>query len=351
MKVTLEEKIKKKLVKFGRKNRLCRWMAIPGLALVVIVFRFCSFLCKNSKRLSVLVLIVCMFSVYGSFSFSVFGQEQSSVGAWDIDSNVELAPVSGVDMEQVGILTDEDVLSEFEKKKEGNDLDAWDKYEADELLAGWQQDQTMELQRQDEGEEHSFEEYGFDKGDWKLILINKQHSIPKDYTFELGTIAGTMQCDARVKDELFLMLQTAKEEGVSLSVCSPYRSPERQIMLFERKIKRYMDRGMSYLEAYQLASQAVTIPGNSEHEVGLAFDIISDSYTSLDEGFGSTVAGKWLAENSSRFGFILRYPKGKEFTTGIEYEPWHFRYVGVDAATYITQNHITLEEFWEELAE
>ena len=68
----------------------------------------------------------------------------------------------------------------------------------------------------------------------------------------------------------------------------------------------------------------------------------------MDEGFGKTAAGMWLAENSYRFGFILRYPEGKEYITGIEYEPWHFRYVGVDAATVITQNGITLEEFWEE---
>ena len=69
---------------------------------------------------------------------------------------------------------------------------------------------------------------------------------------------------------------------------------------------------------------------------------------SLDEGFGDTKAGKWLAANSCRFGFILRYPKGKEDITGIEYEPWHFRYVGVDAATYMTTHELTLEEFWEE---
>ena len=110
-----------------------------------------------------------------------------------------------------------------------------------------------------------------------------------------------------------------------------------------------MNRGMSYLEAYQLASQAVTVPGASEHQIGLALDIVTDSYLTLDEGFGDTPAGKWLAENSCHYGFILRYPKDKEYITGIEYEPWHFRYVGTEAATLMTEQGITLEEFWEDL--
>ena len=107
-----------------------------------------------------------------------------------------------------------------------------------------------------------------------------------------------------------------------------------------------MDGGMSYMDAYNLASQAVTVPGSSEHQIGLAVDIVTDGYTTLDEGFGDTPAGKWLYENSADYGFILRYPKGKENITSIEYEPWHFRYVGVEAARVITDNGMCLEEFW-----
>ena len=105
-------------------------------------------------------------------------------------------------------------------------------------------------------------------------------------------------------------------------------------------------RGMSYMDAYKTASQAVTVPGASEHQIGLALDIISTTYSTLDEGFGDTKAGQWLAEHSCEYGFILRYPKGKEYVTGIEFEPWHFRYVGIDAAEVISRNGITLEEFW-----
>lgn len=185
----------------------------------------------------------------------------------------------------------------------------------------------------------------FDKSDWKLVLINKQHSIPEDYEFTLGTIKGSMKCDERIIPELTELLQDAKADGVNLVICSPYRDYDRQIVLFNRKIKAYMKKKMSYMEAYRLTAQAVTVPGASEHQIGLALDIICDTYASLNDGFGDTEAGKWLAANSYKYGFILRYPLGKEDITGIEYEPWHFRYVGKDAAVYMYQNELTLEEF------
>lgn len=196
--------------------------------------------------------------------------------------------------------------------------------------------------------------YGADEltsDNWRLILVNKQNSIPEGYTVSLDKIQGRMQCDERILDDLLDMLYAAEEDGVNLVICSSYRDTEYQKMLFDRKIRGYMNRGMSYLEAYQLSSQAVTVPGTSEHEMGLALDIICNEYTSLDEGFGNTKAAKWLAANCSRFGFILRYPKGKENITGIEYEPWHFRYVGKTAATVIMEQGISLEEFWEEYVE
>jgi len=186
----------------------------------------------------------------------------------------------------------------------------------------------------------------FESDDWNILLVNKQHPIPEDYDFNLGTISGGMKCDERIITPLFDMLRAANDDGVNLVICSPYRDMDRQTMLFSNKIDNYMENGMSYMDAYNLASQAVTVPGSSEHQIGLAVDIITDKYTTLDEGFGETAAGKWLAENSSDYGFILRYPKGKEEITSIEYEPWHFRYVGLDAARVITENDLCLEEFW-----
>ena len=141
------------------------------------------------------------------------------------------------------------------------------------------------------------------------------------------------------------MMQDAKKDGITLVVCSPYRDMSRQDMLFNRKIKNYMKKNVSFLEAYKETAQAVTIPGASEHQIGLALDIISNTYTALEEGFADTAAGKWLAAHCQDYGFILRYPKGKEEITGIEFEPWHFRYVGKDAAAIIMGENLTLEEF------
>ena len=189
----------------------------------------------------------------------------------------------------------------------------------------------------------------FDENDWRILLVNKQHPIPEDYHFELAAFSGGLHCDSRVREDLLAMLKAAADEDLHLYVCSPYRASETQVFSFNRKIKNNMAAGMSYAEAYRKASQAVTIPGCSEHEIGLAFDIVSENYRALDFGFGKTGSGKWLAENCRRFGFILRYPADKEDITGIEYEPWHFRYVGVEAATYIMEHGLTLEEFTEVL--
>ncbi|MCR5627365.1 MAG: D-alanyl-D-alanine carboxypeptidase family protein [Lachnospiraceae bacterium] len=185
--------------------------------------------------------------------------------------------------------------------------------------------------------------------DWSLILINKQHKIPSDYQVELGTIKGAIKADTRVLKHVHAMIKAADDDGVKLYICSPFRDSKRQQMLFERKIKSYEKQGISYNEAYDLASQTVAIPGTSEHEVGLAFDFITENYTTLDAGFEETDAGKWLKENAADYGFILRYPLGKEDITQIEYEPWHYRYVGKAAATEIMSRNITLEEYDREL--
>ena len=106
-----------------------------------------------------------------------------------------------------------------------------------------------------------------------------------------------------------------------------------------------MGQGMTYLESYKVGSMSVTVPGTSEHHLGLALDILTGSYTEMDDGFGETEAGKWLAANSADYGFILRYPQGKEDITGIIYEPWHFRYVGEKYAKDITERGVCLEEY------
>lgn len=368
MKKSLEERGRILLLKIGKKNQVCRVLVLPVLMAWVFLFRGIAFCRGNGKRFSVIAMTFLLFVVYSSFSFPIFttssgdGQWLNEEGA--MDSNVSLAEEEEVDLNDVDLLDDEDLLDGYEYSETSHGLEIVDKYKAEDILKSTENLDTKSSSADgpsDRGEEEGGDAGvdgdvadtavtpTFSKDDWRLVLINKQHSIPEDYTFELGYITDKWQCDERIIGDLRDMLQAAREDDVNLMICSPYRDEERQLWLFNRKITRYMNKGMSFVEAYQLASQAVTVPGASEHQIGLALDIVSDEYTALDEGFGDTEAGKWLAENSCRFGFILRYPKGKEYITGIEYEPWHFRYVGVDAATVITEKGITLEEFWEDL--
>lgn len=353
MKTTLEERFRRKLRRFGKKNMFCRACAVCVLIPGLLLFRAAAYCRGNGKRFVMLAVTFLLFVVYSSFSFPIFiSGESNGNGLLPVSEEareIVLAEETELKLEDFELLDDDDVRMEgegFGETSHGMDIVA--KYSASEILDSAQPTSVPEEKTDGDGGE----EVTFSKDDWKLVLINKQHSIPDDYTMTLGrinTIKGSMQCDERIIDELLEMLQAAKEDGITLAICSPYRDLEYQEMLFNRKIKRYMGRGMSYMEAYQLSSQTVTVPGASEHQIGLALDIVTDTYLTLDEGFGETPAGIWLAENSYRYGFILRYPKGKEYITGIEYEPWHFRYVGVDAATVITEQGITLEEFWEEL--
>lgn len=350
MKKSIDQRLKSKLLNIGRKNILCRILVIPALVCVMLFFHIVAFFQNNVKRCAVIAMTGLYFVSYSSFSFPMFITDSNDVQQEQtVATTVTLATENIVDVDEVDILNDEDVLEDFEIEFEEtpHGLEMMDTYEASEILESTQD--RGEREKKENTPQEDYSDYEFSADDWRLVLINKQNSIPDDYTFTLGTIKGSMQCDERIIDDVLDMLQAAKEDGVDLIICSPYRDLARQEMLFNRKVTRYMNQGMSYIEAYRLSSQAVTVPGASEHQIGLALDIICNEYTSLTEGFGDTKAGKWLAENSYNYGFILRYPKGKEYITGIEYEPWHFRYVGIEAATVITKEGITLEEFWEDL--
>ena len=351
MKTTLKERVRKKLLQFGRKNKICSILVLPALVVSMFFFHAIAYFAGNGKRFSMLAMILCLFVVYSSFSFPLFISGNERAVEWDLtnaDSSVELAPESELSPEDMEFLAGEDVLEEYEENPHG--MGAADTYDASELLASLEgRGSGTERTTQEILEAYESGELVFDADDWRLVLINKQHSIPDDYSFTLGTIVGNLQCDERILDDLSDMLQAAKDEGLTLKVRSPYRTPERQKDNFNARVNQYMNLGMSYMEAYQRVSRVITLPGNSEHEIGLALDITCDTFADLEQPFADTDAGKWLAENSCRYGFIVRYPKGKEYVTGIDYEPWHFRYVGVEAATVMTKQGITLEEFWEDL--
>ncbi len=359
MRKTVEERVKAKLLRLGKKNQICSVLVLPVLFVWVLFFRAIRYCKGNVKRFSMLAMALVFFVVYSSFSFPIFilvSEESGQLYSEEaVSNNVFLAEEEELNIEDVELLDDDEVLEDFEYNETSHGMTIVDKFDADEILKFTEdrvsktESDSYEIKKSEQENAKNYEEYEFSKDDWRLVLINKQHSVPEDYTFELGYITSTMRCDERIIDDLRDMLQEAKENEINLEIKSPYRDEARQEWLFNRKIKLYMNQGMSFVEAHQLASQAVTVPGASEHQIGLALDIVSDEYIYLEEEFGETEAGIWLAENSYRFGFIVRYPKGKEYITGIGYEPWHFRYVGVGAATVITKNGITLEEFWEEL--
>ena len=210
-----------------------------------------------------------------------------------------------------------------------------------------------ELEEQDEYDKvpgdggNPGERTGAGADDWNLILVNKQHPVPEDYEYNLTYINDSQQIDKRIAGSVAKLLTAAEKSGIELMICSAYRSYDRQTTLFNNKMDKLLKAGLSYFDAYRTASYSVTVPGTSEHQLGLALDIITPGYTALDSGFADTKAGKWLKENAPDYGFILRYPEGKEYITGIIFEPWHFRYVGTQNAKYITENGLVLEEYVE----
>ncbi len=180
---------------------------------------------------------------------------------------------------------------------------------------------------------------------WNLVLVNPWHPLPEDYTFELTTVTGKYQVDSRCADALKQMLADCKAAGHTPYICSAYRTWDDQVYLFDKKVNSFIGKGYSEEEAKVLAAKETAVPGTSEHQLGLAADILCTSRPWLDEGQAQTETQKWLMANCHKYGFILRYPKGTTPITGIIYEPWHYRYVGIEIATEIMTRGITFEEY------
>lgn len=178
-----------------------------------------------------------------------------------------------------------------------------------------------------------------------LVLVNPWNEIDAEYTPLLKTVEDGFRLDRRCADALEKMLFDCREAGHFPVICSAYRTREYQQALFDRKVERVMATGVSMYEAPEIAAMSVAVPGTSEHQLGLAVDLIDYFYTNLDEGQERTGTQKWLMANCTDYGFILRYPNGTTDITGIIYEPWHYRYVGKAAAREITELGITFEEY------
>lgn len=179
-----------------------------------------------------------------------------------------------------------------------------------------------------------------------LYLVNPWNLLPDDYQVELVPINDTHQIAAVAYRDYLDMVTDCENAGFSPVVCSSYRTQEYQEGLFSKRIKRYMDEeGYGEEEATILAGKSVAIPGTSEHQLGLALDIVDNKNWRLDESQAKMPTQIWLMENSWRYGWILRYPVNKSEITGIIYEPWHYRYVGKKIAGEIHDLDLCLEEY------
>lgn len=182
---------------------------------------------------------------------------------------------------------------------------------------------------------------------WSLLLANTEHPLPEGYEPELADTGNGQYVDERILQPLKDMFAAAEEDGIYLYVRSAYRSEETQAVLFEQLQQEYMAMGYSRSEAYDLAKKLRNLPGTSEHQTGLAVDIVSASNprANLVASLAETDWAKWLRENAADYGFILRYPEDKTAITGTSYEPWHYRYVGVEDAQKIMAAGLCLEEY------
>lgn len=202
-----------------------------------------------------------------------------------------------------------------------------------------------------EVEEEKHTEYKEEKKIWEnnkelLVLVNKENACPKE-GFSLRKICnGRLLAADILYSDLCRMLEDAGDEGYQFWIASAYRSAERQQELVDEDVQSAMRKGMSYEEALEKTYEETMPSGYSEHQTGLALDILSTENTKMDISQENTLGNQWLREHCYEYGFILRYPKDKEEITDISYEPWHFRYVGKKAAEYMKDHQLTLEEFY-----
>ncbi len=177
--------------------------------------------------------------------------------------------------------------------------------------------------------------------EWNLIVVNRWNEIPEDFSISLTELSNGQKVDSRIYPYLQEMFDGMRTDGIYPVVREGYRTAEEQEEIFNKKVQAYINEGYFRVRAERLAKEWVALPGTSEHQLGIAVDINADkTHSTNDEVY------EWLAENAYKYGFILRYPQGKGEITGTGYEPWHYRYVGVEIAEEIFDNQICLEEYF-----
>ncbi len=196
------------------------------------------------------------------------------------------------------------------------------------------------------GVDVSIRQAGQGSGGWELLLANGENPLPEGFGVpELTEVGNGFSVDSRIYPSLRQMLDDCRAQGLDPLICSAYRSREKQTELFERKVQEYLPGAADRQEAEEQAAAWVNRPGTSEHQTGMALDIVDRSYQLLDRKQEETAVQQWLLANCADYGFILRYPADKEAVTGVSYEPWHYRYVGTEAAREIMDGGLCLEEY------
>lgn len=186
--------------------------------------------------------------------------------------------------------------------------------------------------------------------DWNLILVNRHNQLDADVPFTHYTTEGGFIIDARIAEAFEAMMADGRAAGMEFVLVSTYRTLAQQQANYDSVYDSYISQGYGHEEAVEKTEDYIALPNASEHSTGLAFDVTEPGlYPNGEQGlvaaFDQTPEAQWLYENAADYGFILRYPKGKEDITVIEYESWHFRYVGVENAKYIDENNLALEEY------
>lgn len=236
-------------------------------------------------------------------------------------------------------------LSDRSQQQEPPSADVQQEEKEEAPVESSSQKEEQEQSSQETKQQQLAEEFAKEKEEYYLLLANAENPLPQDWSIQTEEVQNGYEMDKRAAPAMREMIQAAKEDGVELMLCSAYRSVEKQQQLFDRSQQAYMAQGMSEEEAYAKTATETAIPGTSEHQTGLAADIVTPTYQMLDAGFADTPAGQWLSEHATEYGFVLRYPQDKQEVTGIIYESWHYRFVGKTHAKLMKESGLCLEEY------
>ena len=236
-------------------------------------------------------------------------------------------------------------LSDRSQQQEPPSADVQQEEKEEAPVESSSQKEEQEQSSQETKQQQLAEEFAKEKEEYYLLLANAENPLPQDWSIQTEEVQNGYEMDKRAAPAMREMIQAAKEDGVELMLCSAYRSVEKQQQLFDRSQQAYMAQGMSEEEAYAKTATETAIPGTSEHQTGLAADIVTLTYQMLDAGFADTPAGQWLSEHAAEYGFVLRYPQDKQEVTGIIYESWHYRFVGKTHAKLMKESGLCLEEY------